>query len=184
MRRTIDLEPVEPINYALSAQVAYQGRDYVRAIELARRAVLIDPDFWIGNVEPGQVYAQVGETDRALAALADGDRFSSGNSKVISLKGHTLATTGRAAEARAVLRQLEDDRRTRYVPRFATALVYAGLGERESVFESLEKAHEARDVHLIYLPVDPKWDPYRADPRFAALLERCGFTSPAKMSNQ
>ena len=32
--------------------------------------------------------------------------------------------------------------------------------------EWLAKAYDARDVHLIYLPVDPKWDPYRADPDF------------------
>jgi hypothetical protein len=43
--------------------------------------------------------------------------------------------------------------------------------------EWLAKAYDARDVHLIYLPVDPKWDPYRADPRFQALLTRCGFTA-------
>ena len=56
------------------------------------------------------------------------------------------------------------------------ALVHAGLGDREAVFEWLDKAYDARDVHLIYLPVDAKWDPYRSDPRFAALLARCGFT--------
>jgi hypothetical protein len=55
------------------------------------------------------------------------------------------------------------------------ALVHAGLGEREAVFEWLDQAYAARDVHLIYLPVDAKWDPYRADPRFTALLSRCGF---------
>ena len=56
------------------------------------------------------------------------------------------------------------------------ALVHAGLGDREAVFAWLEKAYAARDVHLIYLPVDAKWDPYRSDPRFGALLARCGFT--------
>jgi hypothetical protein len=41
--------------------------------------------------------------------------------------------------------------------------------------EWLAKAYDARDVHLIYLPVDPKWDLYKADPRFQALLKRCGL---------
>jgi hypothetical protein len=45
------------------------------------------------------------------------------------------------------------------------------------MYTALEQAYAARDVHLIYLPVDMKWDPYRAEPRFAALIERCGFTS-------
>ena len=55
------------------------------------------------------------------------------------------------------------------------ALVQAGLGERDDVFEWLDKAYAARDVHLIFLTVDPKWDAYRADARFGALLVRCGF---------
>jgi hypothetical protein len=57
--------------------------------------------------------------------------------------------------------------------------VYAGLGEREAVFEWLEKAFAARDVHLIFLPVDPKWDPFRSDRRFEALIARCGFAPRA-----
>jgi serine/threonine-protein kinase len=66
------------------------------------------------------------------------------------------------------------------VPPVAIALVHAGLGDRGAVMEWLAKAYDARDVHLIYLPVDPKWDPYRADPRFQALLARCGFTASAR----
>jgi hypothetical protein len=67
--------------------------------------------------------------------------------------------------------------RDRYVPPYAMALVYAALNEREPMFDFLEKAYLARDVHLMYLPVDMKWDPYRRDPRFADLLARCGFAS-------
>jgi tetratricopeptide (TPR) repeat protein len=167
---------LEPISYALSAQVAFQAREYHAAVEHARRAILTDSEFWIGYVELGQAYESTGETDLALAALTDAARFSGGNSKAISLRGYILAKAGRATEAREVLRRLEADAGERYVPPYAMALVHAGLGEREPVFEWLDKAYGARDVHLIYLPVDPKWDPYRADPRFNALLARCGFT--------
>ena len=56
------------------------------------------------------------------------------------------------------------------------ALVHAGLGDEAAVFDSARTAYAARDVHLIYPPVDAKWDRYRADPRFVALLARCNFT--------
>jgi len=46
------------------------------------------------------------------------------------------------------------------------------------MFESLDRACAERDVHLIYLSVDAKWDPYRDDPRFGALLTRCGLALP------
>jgi len=180
MRRTRELEPLEPLTYALSAQVAFQARQYSAAVEHARRAVLIDSEFWIGHMQLAQAYEQMGQTDLALAALTDAARFSGSNSKATSLRGYLLAKSDRTNEAREVLRRLESDSRERYVPPGAMALVHAGLGEREAVMEWLAKAYDARDVHLIYLPVDPKWDPYRVDPRFQALLTRCGFKPSAR----
>jgi len=176
MRRTRELDPLEPLSYALSAQVAFQAHDYHAALEHARRAILTDSEFWIGYMELGQAYERTGEAALALEALTDAARFSGGNSKAVSLRGYILAKTGRANEAREVLKKLEADARERYVPPYAMALVHAGLGEREPVFEWLDRAYAERDAHLVYLPVDPKWDPYRADPRFSALLARCGFT--------
>ena len=116
MRRTRELEPLEPITYALSAQVAFQARQYPAAVEHARRAILIDSQFWIGYMQLAQAYEQMGQPDLALAALTDAARFSGGNSKVSSLRGYLLAKTGRSNEAREVLRRLESDSRERYVP--------------------------------------------------------------------
>ena len=82
---------------------------------------------------------------------------------------------GRIDAAREVLATLETASRERYVPPYAMALVYAGLGEREAMFDALEKAYAVRDVHLIYLPVSSLWDPFRTDPRFVDLVARCGF---------
>jgi TolB-like protein/DNA-binding winged helix-turn-helix (wHTH) protein len=175
MRRARELEPLDPINHALSSQVAFQSRDFSAAIEHARRAILVESTFWIGYMQLGQAYEQTGQTDLALEALADATRFSDGNSKPTSLSGYILGKSGRAAEAREVLRQLDARSRERYVPPYATALIHAGLGERDAMFEWLDKAYSARDVHLIFITVDPKWDPYRNDPRFQAILSRCGF---------
>ena len=168
------------MNHAISSQVAFQARDYPAALEHARQTIIVDPDFWIGYMQLGQVYEQLGEADLALEALANAARLSRGNSKPISFRGHVLAKLRRMDEARDVLRTLEAVSRERYVPPYMMALVHAGLGEREAVFQWLNRAYDARDVHLIFLPVDPKWDPYRADPRFEALLARCGFTPTAR----
>lgn len=175
MRRARELEALEPMNVALSSQIAFQARDNPLAVDYGRRAVLMDSSLWIGYAVLAQAYAQTGQTDLAMAALTDAVRFSGGNSKSTSLKGYLLAKAGREPEAREVLRTLEADARTRYVPPYAMALVNAGLGEADALFAWLDEAYAARDVHLIYLPVDPKWDPYRSDPRFVSLLRRCGL---------
>ncbi|MGH8639897.1 MAG: winged helix-turn-helix domain-containing protein, partial [Burkholderiales bacterium] len=36
--------------------------------------------------------------------------------------------------------------------------------------------------HLVFLPVDSKWDAFRTDPRFVNLMERCGCTPAARPS--
>ena len=175
MRRSRQLDPLSAITHALSAQVAFQARDYPAALEHARQAIVVNPELWIGYMERAQAYEQLGSRDRALEDLTRAESFSGRNSKAISLRGYVLAKSGRAAEAREVVKTLHDLARDQYVPPAAIALVHAGLGDRDAVFEWLDRAYAARDVHLIYLPVDPKWDPYRTDARFQDLIARCRF---------
>lgn len=179
-RRARELDPQNAITYALSSQVAFQARDYAAALDHASQAIALDPELWIGHMMRGQAYEQTGEAELALNALAIAERFSGGNSKPVALRGYILARTGRRNQARDVLTALEVRSRERYVPPYAMALVHAGLGDTDAVFEWLDRAFDVRDVHLIYLPPDPKWDAARSDPRFVALLTRCGFASGAK----
>ena len=81
--------------------------------------------------------------------------FSGGNSKAISNRGYILAKLGRTDEAREVLKMLEAPSE-RYVPPYAAALVYAGLGLWESAMQALARAYDAHGVHLALLPVDSK----------------------------
>ncbi|GAC1686336.1 MAG: winged helix-turn-helix domain-containing tetratricopeptide repeat protein [Candidatus Dormibacteraceae bacterium] len=177
-RRARELEPLNAAHDALSAQVAFNARDYSHAVQFARQATVVDPGFWVGYFQLGQAHEQLGNLDLALDALQSAGRLSGGNSKVTALRGYLFAKQGRTDEAREVLNTLEAISRERYVPPHALALVHAGLGERESAFECLGRAYEARDVHLVFLPVDPRWDALRSDVRFTALLGRCGFMQP------
>ena len=182
MRRAREVDPLYGMNHAMSSQVAFQARDYPAAVEHARQTMIVDPDFWIGYVQLGQAYEQLGDADSALDAVAKAERLLRGNSKAISLRGYILAKLRRVDETRDVLRTLEAVSRDRYIPPCAIALMHAGLGEREAVFQWLDRAYDARDVHLIFLPVDPKWDEFRSDRRFETLLSRCGFTHTARPS--
>ena len=63
------------------------------------------------------------------------------------------------------------------MPPYAFALVHVGMGRSERAFDWLRHAYDVRDVHLIWLPMDPKWDPLRNEAPFERLLERCGFAT-------
>lgn len=180
MSRARAIDPLQPMHHALSAQVALVTRDISAALEHARHATIVLADFWIGHYQLGQAYEQKCEYKRALAALDRAGEFGGGNSKVLSLRGYVLAKMDRKDEAITVLRTLQAVSQERYIPPYAIALVYAGLAEREEVFTWLDCALAIHDVHLCLLPADPKWDAFRTDPRFAALLKRCGFPHPQR----
>ena len=175
MERALLLEPLSPLHQAMWSQVSFQARDHEHAAERARRAIVIDPEFWVGYMMLGQASEQLGETDIALDALTTATRLSGGNSKPVGLRGYILAKNGQITAAREMLTMLDELSRTRYVPPYAPALIYAGLEEDEKAFDALEHAYASRDVHLVFLPVDPKWDRFRTQPLFEVLLQQCGF---------
>ncbi|GAC1694173.1 MAG: hypothetical protein NVS9B5_37020 [Terriglobales bacterium] len=179
IRRARELDPLVAVEHALSAQVAFVGKDYAAAVQFARQSIVVDPEFWIGLFQLGQAYVELGASELALDALNNAGRFSGGNSKVISLRGYLFAKLGRTNEALQVLNTLEAIARDRYVPPYAMAQVHLGLRHWDYALEWLERACDVRDVHLVLLPADPKWDPVRDDARFVSLLKRCGFTTPA-----
>ena len=174
VRRARELDPLHAAHVALSAQVEFNARDYSAAIQFARQATTLDPEFPIGYIQLAQAHVQLGNSELALEALNTAGRFST-NSKLVGLRGALFAKLGRVQEAQAVLKMLEAASGERYVPPYAMALVLATLGERDAAFKWLDRAYEVRDVHLIFLPVDPKWDIFRADLRFDTLLAKCGF---------
>jgi tetratricopeptide (TPR) repeat protein len=178
IKRARELDPFYAMYHALSAMLAFHAGDYSAALEFGRQSTVVDPEFWIGYFQLAQVYEQIGKTELALEALANAGRFSGGNSKVLGLRGYILAKLGQNEEARNVIATLDSISRERYIPPYTTALIYAGLNQRDEVFEWLQRAFEARDVHLIFLPVDPKWKEFRADPRFIALVQKCEFMGP------
>lgn len=59
------------------------------------------------------------------------------------------------------------------------ATVYLGLGDTDATFAWLERAVQTRASALLYLAVDPRYDPVRSDPRFADLVRRIGLPQVA-----
>jgi hypothetical protein len=72
------------------------------------------------------------------------------------------------ASYRAKLRKPSDDP-------LGMALATAALGDRDEALAWLERAVEARSEDMVFLNVEPAWDPLRSDPRFRAILRRMGF---------
>ncbi len=62
-----------------------------------------------------------------------------------------------------------------YVPPYYFALVYNGLGESDKALDYLEKAFAEKNLLMVFLKVDPKWNNLRNEPRFIELMRRMNF---------
>jgi len=120
----------------------------------------------------GKNYERIGHYDEALEAFRKASEFSRSSSEPVSLIGYTYAVSGRRAEAERSLRELKAIALQRYVPPYYFALLYHGLGNSAEALQWLETAYEDRDVHMVFLGVDPKWDSLRTHAGFIRLLKR------------
>jgi len=86
-----------------------------------------------------------------------------------------MQSLGNRAEAQKILAQLRLLSNEKYVPPITSAMIYAGLGDKDQAFAWLEKAYTERSVWLLWLKVDPKFDSLRSDARFAEFVRRIGL---------
>jgi tetratricopeptide (TPR) repeat protein len=120
----------------------------------------------------GLVHLQRGHYDEAARSFNEALSNSAGDALAFAGLGHVAARQGRTADAMAVLRELDERARSRYVSPVAQAGLYVTLGDADRAFDWLEKAYQDRRGWLAYLKIEPMLDGLRADPRFHRLLER------------
>jgi len=171
-----ELDPLALSKNALEGQFLFYAGRYDEALDRLQRTIDLDANFWLAYLIISRVYIEKGMYGEAIAAATKARELSKGgNSEAIALIGYSLAKAGRRDEARAVLDELLRLSAARYVPPYNIALVYNALGERDKTFEWLRKSYEQRDVLMVFLKVEPKWNNLRSDPRFQALMQRVGF---------
>ncbi|HXW56133.1 MAG TPA: tetratricopeptide repeat protein [Candidatus Cybelea sp.] len=166
------LDPFSPIINTLCAQFRFQARRHDAALSLLARTLEIDPNFWVANILAAKIYQFLGRYDEALRAAETASHFSAGNTEATALAGYTYGLMGRRDDAHRVLEELRQRAAERFVPPYNLATVYLGMADYDKVIECLEEAYRERDVHIVFLQVEPKWDCLRQAPPFQSLLRR------------
>jgi tetratricopeptide (TPR) repeat protein len=168
-RRALELDSVSiETNWFLAAMYS-NARQYDLAIEQYRKTLELDPNFPWAHTFLGVTYVQKSMYKEGIEELEKAVAISPSNVSLAFL-GYGYAVAGRRGEAQRVLDQLNERAKEKYVPAFHRAIACVGLGEKDKVFEWLEKAYEERV--LIAIRINPAFDPLRSDPRFQDLLRR------------
>lgn len=154
--------------YALAGQ-------YEQAVETLKKAMEIDPTFPRTHFRLGQVYEQRGEYALAISEFEQAVRLAKDDPYYDGSLGHGYAVSGNLQQARMVLEKLQDRAKHQYVPPYAIAVVYAGMGNRDEAFRWLQKALEDRSTSMVFLRSDPEFASLRSDPRFSQLSKTVAF---------
>jgi predicted DNA-binding transcriptional regulator AlpA len=112
---------------------------------------------------------------KALAVLAELEKAAAlaHDTETLAFLGCALGLQGSRTKAQAILRQLDELSRQRYVSPFTFAVIHIGLGNHDLAFAFLDRACEERSWPLVFMKTWPMLDPIRSDARFIACCTRC-----------
>jgi TolB-like protein/Tfp pilus assembly protein PilF len=174
--RAVELDPLCLVVGTSAALVRYLAGDYEGALGHCRRTTDIDPQYLPARRLFGAVYLQIGRTEDALAVLEAAHAEASHDPVYAASLSNARALAGDAAGAAELVAGLPRLGATRYLSRYHLALAYVGVGDCDSAFAALEQAVVDSDPALIYLAVEPRFEPIRSDPRYTRLLDLLGLS--------
>jgi eukaryotic-like serine/threonine-protein kinase len=169
-------EALDPLSINASWDVGralyYAGR-YDEAIEQARRTQELDRNFPYVYYLQAQIAMRQGRHAEALQLMQRAASLGGRNTLLVANEAYLNARAGNrdaALRGMAELRGLS----SKYLLPLFLARIHTALGENDKAFELLERVYADRSESVVWLKVDPSFEPLRKDPRFIALLKRVG----------
>lgn len=166
LRRAHELEPIPVYGSLVGMVLNYQGR-FDEAIEQLEAMLDADPRLPTARSYLTYAYLRTGRFDAAAEQLTMLPQETPGG---MGYRGQLYALTGRHDDARAEVGRLIELARSRYVPAYDIATIFAVLGDSDATFHWLARAFEERSPIVAWLPWDGAFDGMRDDPRYSALL--------------
>ncbi|HEV8431565.1 MAG TPA: winged helix-turn-helix domain-containing protein [Pyrinomonadaceae bacterium] len=170
-KRTEELEPLSFVASSHLGWIYYLSGHNDQAIEQCRKILELDPSSFPARRYLGLAYEAKGMYPEAIAEFQTGVKLS-GSPLMLALLGHAYAASGKTAEAKQVLTDLQQLQGQRYVSPYTVAAIHAGLGDQEQAFKWLETAVAERDIWLMNLKVDPVFAKLRSQRQFTDILAR------------
>lgn len=176
MRRAVALDPIFPKSSRwLSRFLLYAG-DYAGAIAQSEKTLELDSEYFQSYLDAGSATLAQGDPEKALDWYRRGQRLDTSVRSYDAMIVRALAALDRREESEEILTRLGEDARKHYMREEILAMGYAAMGDPDQAFACLDRAVQARSAGVIYLKLDPGYEPLRSDPRFDALVTRIGLS--------
>ena len=173
--RALQLNPASPSASLAAGYRFYYARQYAPAIEQWQKTLSAEPAFLAAHVALGRAYSQKRMAKEAIAEFRKALELSEGDSSDLAALGHGYAQAGDADQARRILAELTARSQQTYVQPLWIAVIHAALGHNDQAHDWMQKAFDDRSSWLVYLKVDPIFEPLQAAPWFADLTRKLGL---------
>jgi len=147
-------------------------------VALWRRAISLDERNWIPRYDLARSYEQSGQYDDRIREFTRVLEICEGNLRIKALLARLYAVTGRDAEARTILSEINGHPNSA----FSMAEIWVALGEREQALRSLREAMRERCGLVVFIKTVPTLDSVRSDSRFQELIAEVNFPSASTFS--
>ena len=176
VRRAQDIDPWSPHGGDVGMMLFY-ARRYDEAVAQLEQRIDQEPDQALRRFTLARAYSAAGRVEDALREIRRAMDLSGGpgQDKPFELEfARIAAQSGQPADARRVVDRLRADPMLDASPLLQAYLgfVFAALGEPGSAVDWLERAAEGRSGQLLWVDVDPRFEPLRGDARFERLVDR------------
>jgi eukaryotic-like serine/threonine-protein kinase len=182
IRRAAEIEPLAMIvHQGVARSLHYAGRDE-EAVEHCLRLLEMDPGFATAYETIARPLCVLGRVAEAEAYAREGVARSGRWSLLLGALGHVCGLVGKTAEARAILAELDELSRIRFVPRYHFAVVYYGLRDRENTLGELARSMAERSGVILWTAVDPHLSWLWSDPGYQEITRPLALPRPREAS--
>ena len=151
---------------------SYYAHRYDQATELSRETLRTDPSYVLARYNMARALGQIRMYDQAIAELNTAMTTWGRTSMLLSELAYDYAASGRKADARKLLDELQRRSSNEFIDPYPLAWVYVSLAENDKALEALDHAYAVRSAWMPWVNVEPKFDPLHSDSRFQDLLRR------------
>jgi serine/threonine protein kinase/Tfp pilus assembly protein PilF len=171
-RQAVALDPASVSIRRSLGWVYYYARDADTSIDHIKKAIIANPTQEESYYILGQALMLRGNYNMARAAFMEAAGPDRQHTNALSGIGRVAVLEGKIDEARAVLDELYQRSRTRYVSPVDFAKLHNQLGDSDQAFHWMDRAMEEHRGWMVYLNVEPALDNLRDEPRFKDLQKR------------
>ena len=173
------LDPLSLIVNWNASSTLFYARRYDEALAQAKRAAQLNPASVLPQGSLARIYEETGDYKADLDVLEANLPEAAGGKAAVAKLRKAYETGGAMGYWRFMLSLHQQGGPMARGDALHLALIYAKLGDHPRALTELERAFAEHTGDMIFINIEPSFDPLHGEPRFQAIIRRMGLTPRA-----